>query len=323
MHFRDLVIMSWRNLKRNKRRTVITAFSVAFGVLLSVTFTASGDYSYTNMINTSATMGFGHVTIQPQGYNKTPSLAKTITNSETLRKKVAGLAEVEGVFERIVGEAMFATGSKSIGGRFIGIDPGREKEKYNFFLRWINKGQLFAGGNSNEVVIGAKMAEKLKLDLGKKVIYTLSDKSGEMVSGIGRVRGIYESGDDSIDSGVVLLPIEKMREILGYGPDASTLMAVFIEDQRLADEVRNTIADHIDMENREVLTWKSTQAELYSLVAMDRAGNYLMQFLVGLLIAAGILNTLLMSVMERTREFGMMMAVGMSPSKIVGMVIIE
>jgi ABC-type lipoprotein release transport system permease subunit len=315
--------IAWRNLLRNRRRTLITSFSVAFGVLLSVTFSASGDYSYTNMINSSATLGFGHLAIEPPGFNDAPTLAARLDGVDEIRQRALRLGEVENVYARIMGQAMFATGSKSIGGQVIGIDPVLENREHNIFIKSIVEGELFRESSSRGVLIGDRLAEKLKLRLGKKLIYTLTDRTGEMVSGICRVSAIFDTGVDDVDSSVILLPIDTLRKVLGYEPAAASLVSVFIKDQRQVEEVRDRLETVIGGRGREILTWRETQAELAGLIAIDRAGNYLMQGLVGLLIAAGILNTMMMSVMERSREFGIMMAVGMAPSQVVAMVVAE
>ena len=124
-----------RTLWRNKRRTLITSLSVAFGIFLAVTFTGSGDYSYTNMIDTSVVMGFGHVSVESEGYNDTPSLARWLKGEEAVRSYAASVDNVEGAYARIMGQAMFATGAESVGGVFMGIDPAVEIPLHNFFLR--------------------------------------------------------------------------------------------------------------------------------------------------------------------------------------------
>ena len=315
--------LAWRNLLRHKRRTLITSLSVAFGVLLSVTFTGSGDYSYTNLINTSTTMGFGHLTVEPHGYNDTPSLSMRVLQAEAIADQIQGIPNVQATYVRIMGQAMFAAGAKSVGGMFLGIDPNREKPEHNFFLKTINQGSLFTETDGRGVVIGSKMAEKLNLRLGKKLIYTMTDKDGEIISEISRVKGIFATGDDTIDSTIVLLPINRLRTTLRYENDAASLIAVFASDQRDARHMQQLINRNLQKPELEVMTWEETQADLAGLIAIDRAGNYLMQFLVGLIIAASIVNTMLMSVLERKREFGMMMAVGMSPRQVVQMILIE
>jgi ABC-type lipoprotein release transport system permease subunit len=323
MYLAESFRIAWRNLLRNRRRTLITSFSVAFGVLLAVTFTASGDYSYTNMINTSATLGFGHLAVEPPGYNEVPSLAHRLAGADRIRARALTLPEVDNAYVRIMGQAMFASGAKSTGGQVIGIDPAVENRRHNLFLRSLVSGELFSDSDSGGVLIGSRMAEKLNLRLGKKLIYTLTDRSGELVSGICRVSGIFTTGEETVDSALILLPIDRLRQVLAYEPDEASLVSIFIDDQRRAAQVKVRLGGVLAGGDREILTWRETQAELAGLIAIDRAGNYLMQGLVGLLIAAGILNTLMMSVMERTREFGMMMAVGMAPSQVVAMVVAE
>jgi len=315
--------MAWRNLWRRKRRTLITGFSIGFGVLLSVTFTGTGDYGYTNMINAGATMGLGHITIEPRGYNQTPALDKRLLNAGQVREHVLTIPGVNDAIIRIMGQAMFASASKTVGGIFMAIDPAQESAENNLLLRSLVQGKLFPGADGRGVVIGSKMAEKLNLRIGKKLVYTTTDASGEIVSEMARVTGIFRTGVIEVDGAMVLLPINSVRATLHYNAQDATLVAVIINDQRYSEEVRDEIVVAVVNPQREVLTWKQTQADLAGLIAMDKSGNYIMQVLIGLLIAAGILNTLLMSVLERSREFGVMMAIGMSPTTLFKLVLVE
>jgi len=315
--------IAWRNLWRRKRRTLITGISIGFGVMLAVTFTGMGDYGYTNMINTSAIMGLGHVTIEPHGYNQTPSLDKRLRKTGQIRERVLAMPGVNDAIVRIMGQAMFASASKTIGGVFMGIDPAQESPEQNLLIRSLVQGELFSGKDSRGVVVGSKMAEKLNLRIGKKLVYTTTDVSGEIVSEIARVTGIFKTGVNGVDGGMVLLPINSVRATLHYDAQDATLLAMIINDQRYAERMRDKISLAEGDPQIEVLSWQQTQAALAGLITMDRSGNYISQFLIGLLIAAGILNTLLMSVLERTREFGVMMAVGMSPRTLFMLVVVE
>ncbi|MGV1099315.1 ABC transporter permease [Thiovibrio sp. JS02] len=316
--------MAWRTLMRNRRRTLITAFSVAFGVLLAVTFTASADYSYSSMINTSARMGLGHITVQHPGYNETPTLDRRLVDARAVRQAALQIPEVTAARIRIMGQAMFASGAKSQGGTFIAIDPGEEGPAENIFLRNIVAGACFSASDAHGVLVGSKMAEKLNLRLGKKLIFTLTDKNGELVSEISRVRGIFTTGDEAVDGSLVLLPLALVRNVLAYEPAAASLVAIFLADHRRAAGVQAKLAGvFAGMPDLAVRTWQETQADLAGLITVDRLFNYLLQLLVGLVIAAGIMNTLLMSVMERRRDFGIMLAIGMSPGGIVRLVLLE
>jgi len=320
----NMTQMAWRNLVRNKRRSLITSFSVAFGVFLAVTFTGSGDYSYTKMIDTGAVMGFGHLTVEAAGYNDRPSLARILTGASDVQATALRLPRVEAAMTRIMGQAMFATGSNSSGGFFMAIDPAREMPLYNFFLRSIVSGRLFDTADGRGILVGAGMAAKLNLRLGKKVIVTMTDKHGELTSELLRVSGIFKTGDNSADHHLTLLPLDRVRRILNYGPDEATLVAVYVKDLRQVAAVGRRLSEKLrDLRNIEVMPWQKTQADLSGLIRVDRLFNYLLQSLVGLVIAAGIMNTMLMSVLERTREFGIMMAVGMASRQVARLVLIE
>ena len=318
-----LAKLAWRNLWRRKRRTLITAASIAFGVLLAVTFTGTGDYAYTNMINSSANMGLGHVTVEPRGYNETPTLDKRLSDVPALRAQLLEMPGVDAAYTRIIGQAMFASASKNVGGVFLGIDPSQETPLHNLSLKSLDEGELFGAGDRRSVVVGRKLAEKLKLRIGRKLVYTTTDSRGEIVSEMARVSGLFSTGVDEVDGAMVLLPIDALRTTLNYADDEASFVAVIVDDQRRAQLMRDRIDAQLGDAQREVLSWQQTQPEISGVVAIDRSGNYISQLLVGLLVAAGILNTLLMSVLERTREFGVMMAVGMSSRTLFRLVIIE
>ncbi len=318
-----LAKMAWRNLWRRKRRTLITALSVAFGIFLAVTFTASGDYAYTNMINSSAKMGFGHVTVEPKGYNDNPSLQKKISDAGDVRAKALATPGVNEAMERINGMAMFATASKSIGGMFIAIDPKQENPETNIFIKSLVDGKLFEGTTGKGVLVGQKMMEKLHLRIGKKLVYTTTDVDGEIVSEMARVTGVFKTGVSEVDRSVIILPIDKVRQMLRYDRNDATMVSIMIDDQRHAGQLAKTIEKAIDGSGRETLTWGDTQADIAGIIAIDSSINYSFQFLVGLMIAAGILNTILMSVLERKHEFGVMMAIGMSAMRLFSLVLLE
>lgn len=317
-------ILAWRTLSRNRRRTLITAFSIAFGIFLAVTFTGSGDYSYTSMIDTSAAMGLGHVSMEAVGYNARPALSRWFPDPDPVMELAGRQSTVTGVYPRIMGQAMFAAGAKNVGGMFLAIDPSRENAGHNFFIRSIVEGELFAESAGRGAVIGAEMAEKLNLRPGKKVILTVTDRDGQLTSELFRVSGIFRTGDRAADSGFVLLPLDRLRRTLGYENSGVTLVALYLDDQRRGSRVGRELARRVSFrQDIEVLAWHETQPDLAGLIAVDRLFNYLLQLLVGLVIGAGIMNTMLMSVLERRREFGIMMALGMAPAQVVRLVLIE
>ncbi len=317
-----LVKLAWRNLWRSRRRTLITALSVAGAVWMVVTFLGMGEWAYNDMVNKSATMGFGHISIAAKGYNDKPASDLRVTDAEKIAQEVAKTAGIDAVLVRVLGQGMFATAHKTTGGMLIGIDPSKETPQRNLFLDKLTQGELLKSGDDMGVIVGERMAKTMKLELGSKLVWTATDINGEIVSEVGRVRGMFKTGVAEIDVGTVLLPISKTRKVLGMKPGAATIVAVFIEDHRKAEAQRDVLAKLAGADN-ETLTWQQTQPEMASYVKTDRSGNEFFQFLIGLVVATGILNTMLMGVLERRRELGVLLAIGMRPAKLFQLVCME
>ena len=315
--------LAWRNLWRHKRRTLITASSIAFGVLLAVTFTGAGDYFHTRMIDAGANMGMGHITIAARDYNRAPSSQKSIKGTNTLQVLIADLPEVTSVVARIQGQAMFASARKSVGGTFIAIDPTQESANNNLFIESLTEGVMLSQTAGKGIVMGVDLVRKLKLNLGKKVVYTTTDINGEIVSAVARISGIFRTGVAEVDGGMALLPIQSVQKVLGYESGEVSLIAISLDDQRLSHALRDKMQGQPEFEHVEVLNWQQTQPDLAGMIAVDKSANRISQLMISLLIAAGILNTMLMSVLERIREFGVMMALGMSPRSLFSLVILE
>ncbi|MDH5592425.1 MAG: ABC transporter permease, partial [Gammaproteobacteria bacterium] len=150
----NLNTLAWRNLWRHKRRTLITASSIAFGVLLAVTFTGAGDYFYTRMIDAGANMGMGHITVAAPDYNRAPSSKKYLHQAGKLRQQVINIEEVADVVARIHGQAMFASARTSIGGMFIAIDPKQEHADNNLFIKAMVSGEMLSSASEKDIVLG-------------------------------------------------------------------------------------------------------------------------------------------------------------------------
>ena len=210
---------------------------------------------------------------------------------------------------------MLATARASYGSGFIALDPTQESTETLEILDDIAEGSFFETSRDKGIILGAKLAENLDVELGKRVVYTMTDKDGEIVSGLARVSGIVRSGAASLDAGLCLLPIDVVRETLGYEADEATQVAIFVHDNRESEAV----ASRIDG----ALTWMETQPELYGFISMKVNSTIVMEVIIMLLIGAGIFNSLFVSVMERLREFGVMLAIGFQPIQVAALVMWE
>jgi ABC-type lipoprotein release transport system permease subunit len=313
--------MAWRNLWRHRRRTLLTLSSIGFGTMLAVLFTGIGDSNWRDMIDLAARLGAGHVTLQHPGYLDAPSLSRTVRMG-SLRDQVLRDPDVERVVPRIAGQLMLSTAGQSYGAGFIAIDPAAEDESTLSLIAALAQGSMFESSASKGIILGQRLADNLDVSLGGKVVLTLTDRTGEIVRDVSRVSGIVRTGSPTVDGTLCLLAIDRMRQVLGYEPDEATQVALFLRDQRAASRTAARLQP-IGGDAVAALTWRETQPDLAAFIAMKIAGAQVMEAIIAILVAAGIFNTLFVSVMERMREFGIMIAIGFSPSRLFGLVMFE
>ena len=326
MNNQNIPAIAWRNLWRNRRRTILTLISISFGVFLAIMFTAMQDRNWSDMIDLAARLGGGHVTLQHPDYRDSPSLKKTVQGTDELFAAAGSEPKVEKVTARITGPVMLNTSAESFGASFIAFDPKSEDETTLSVLSpdALVSGKMFVEADETGIILGAKLAENLDAEIGNRIVYTLTDKQGNIVSGLARLSGTIKTGAPNLDTSLSLLPIAAVRNIIDYESDEVTQIAVFIDDQRnsgeVADNIKNKLRTTAEVS---VMPWNLNQPDLAGFIALKVGGTRFIAVFIGLLVAAGIFNTIFVGVMERLREFGILMAIGFSPLRLFGLVMME
>jgi ABC-type lipoprotein release transport system permease subunit len=318
----NLRVLAWRNLWRNRRRTLITLSSIAIGVFLAVLFTAGQDRNWADLIDLAARMGGGHVTIQHPEFLDTPTNNRTVVRTQALMDLARQQPGVTRVVPRIVGQVMLATARESYGAGFMAFDPALEDRTTMTLDEALASGTWLRSSEEGGIILGDGLASNLGLSLGKKVVYTMTDKNGEIVSGLARVTGLLHTGSPGVDMGLCLLPLTTVSRILGYEADEVQQIAVFIDDQRRCDRVADDLNQAAGPQVR-AWPWHVVQPELAGFIAMKVGGARFMEILIAVLVAAGIFNTMFVSVLERLREFGIMLAIGFRPGDLFKLVMLE
>jgi ABC-type lipoprotein release transport system permease subunit len=313
---------AWRNIWRNRRRTIITLTSIALATMLAVLMTGMQDASWKEIIDVAAGMGGGHVTLQHPDYLEKPALSRTVTEGARKTRLALEDGDVRRVVSRIVGQTLLSTAHGSFGAGFIAFDPAAENDDTISVLEAIVEGRNFESADEDGVLLGARLAANLGVTLGKKVVYTMTDRDGQIVTGLVRVKGIVRTGSPSVDLGMCLLPLDSIRAALGYAVDEATQVALFLDDNRASALVARRLSARLG-DGTAALTWKEAQPDLDSFIAMKKGGMVVFEALILVLCAAGIFNTLFVSVMERLREFGILIAVGFPPARLFSLVMVE
>jgi ABC-type lipoprotein release transport system permease subunit len=314
--------MAWRNLWRNRRRTLLTLSTIVFGVFLSIIMESMQDRNWEDMIRLAARLGGGHVTLQHPEYMDTPTLSRSVRNTESLVRYAKSNDHVTRVVPRITGFNMLSTAGENQGAGFLAIAPELEDEDTLSLLEAVTEGEFFGSSMDEGIILGSRLARNLGVEIGSKLVYTMTDKNGEIVSQLARVRALLTTGSPTVDGGLCLLPIGTVRELLGFGPDESIQIAAFVDDQRNSESVAADLATVLS-DDVSAVPWFELQPDLAGFIAMKVGGAKFVMLLLAVLVAAGIFNTLFVGVMERLREFGIMLAIGFSPGKLFQLVMTE
>lgn len=342
-----MLMLAWRNLWRQRRRTVITLSSIGIGFALAVLMVGLGDGSHNSMVRNAIKLGEGHITVQPRGYLDAPANHKYLANGGRLERQLAALGVPGRVEQRISLQVLASTASNSVGAALEGLNPGGDQRSEMLQPQMVS-GHWPEPDDERGIVIGDGMARKLKAGIGSKIVLMAGRQGGDSQAQLARVRGIFDSRVDEIDDYLVLGDMGFARRFLeGEGAERAlapvTRFAVFLDDpdtmalwkSRIAAALASADASGAAApsgaapaaaaggEPPVVLDWQEMMPQLVQFIVVDDAGNYVFLTLILIMVVFGILNTVLMSVLERTREFGLLRALGLARRQLLWLVFWE
>jgi len=250
---------------------------------------------------------------------------KVITLSiESPQEVIQAVAEEPGVVAyspRVVSSGLVSSSESSSGITIVGIDPQKEP-KVTTINDLVIQGKYLGGDGPFQVLIGQGLAEKLKVGLGDKIVLMAQDLTGDIGSGAYRVKGIFKTASPDFDKYMVYLNLKDSQKLLNLG-DRISEVAISIDTPRNPETVQKTILIKLDSQEYEVLTWKEIIPIMVSQIESSYEMMYILFLLICIAMGFGIVNTLLMAIMERIREFGIMMSLGVRPQKIFRLVVTE
>jgi ABC-type lipoprotein release transport system permease subunit len=315
--------LAWRSLWRHRRRTLITVTTIGLGLASVVFFVALAEGVYHQLIEDAVRIQAGHVTLEHRDYRAAPAIDLRVHGVAALRARAGALPQAERTKLLVLGQGVARSGTAAAGVAVMGVEPAAETTT-SPLARRIVAGTYLADGDGAWLVVGAVLAERLHLDVGSKLVLTTNDASGALVETLFRVRGIFRTGADEIDGVVVQAPLGAARRLFGLGDDEATQLGVVLRDSRTQraalQALRGMLAPRDDVAVR---TWQETLPELAAFIRLDRVSDRTFEgFLLLLTLVTGF-NTLLMSVLERQREFAVQLALGTPPGLLRRQVLCE
>jgi len=317
----NLLKVSWRSLRRSKRRTAITVSAIAFAVAIAVFFIAFAEGVYAQMVSQAVRMQAGHVTLQHPEYADAPAIDLAVSKVPELRAKLDRMQSVEKTKVLVVGQGITRTGHGTVGAAVLGVEP--EVEAATSMLAEKIVDGTYLNGSGRSVVVGTTLAERLKLKVGKKLVIASNNAQGDLVEELVRVTGIFSTGAEEVDGFLIQVPIDFARKLYGLREDQATQLGVVLRDpdeqQRMLEAARGLV----DRKEVDVLPWQKVMPDLAAYIKLDGGSNLVFQAILIFLSLFTVFNTILMSVLERTREFAVLLALGTPPWRVKAQVVTE
>jgi ABC-type lipoprotein release transport system permease subunit len=332
-----LVKIGWRNLWRNPRGTLLTALALGLGLTLLLISLGLLDGSHEQMVGNGVRFGTGHVVIQAPGYQDSGSAelllpAQVVSTAGEFLHSNALKHLVRGASPRLLASGLLSSADDASGVSMMGVIPKAERA-VSLIPQRIVEGSYLSDDQQLGVVIGTELARKLEVKLGAKVVLmtqavqppdtdTTDAGGGDMQSTLLRVTGIFRTGIQAIDAHVIQVPLPEAQALLGV-PGRVTQIAVLLEQEGDSLMVAQGLRKRLAGIPVEVLPWRESMPTLAQLFLLDDGFNYVMNGVVLAMVGLGILNTILMRVIERRYEFGLCSALGLRPVQLAVMIIGE
>ncbi|MCP5103365.1 MAG: ABC transporter permease [bacterium] len=312
--------IAFRNIFRQKRRTVLTALSMFGGFVLAAFFIGWSDGMYSRIIDMFTRNRTGHIQVHHKEYLDRPSMYKTVDNLPEIEKMLKETEAVDSWAPRLYSAGLASVGEKTAGVRIIGINPQLEDRTTDFHKK-ITKGKTFSGAKQ-EVILGKGLAKILKTALGDEVVVVSQAADGSIANDAYKLVGILDSGDEIGDRMSFYLPMADAWELLVLEGRIHEI-AVTVHDLDDVAAVNEQMQEKLTGTKLAVEPWQVFAKSFYIAMKADQEGMWIMLVIIVMVVAIGVLNTVLMSVLERRREYGVLKAVGTKPSQIIKMVLLE
>ena len=271
-------------------------------------------------INTAIKTEASHIQIHHKEYLNNPDKKFVIANTDSVTNIIRSLEFIKATSRRIVMTTMIQSPTTASGVKVTGIVPEDEKQVTNLYKKLI-EGSYFEEGKRNPIIIGKKLADKLKVRLKSKVVITLQDMDGNMTGASFKVEGIFETSNTAFDENCVFVNKSDLGRVMAMDENASHEIAVLLNQNEQLELTDNSLKSKLP--GLDVKTWREIMPDV-SLV--ESSFGLTMYIFIGIILLAllfGIINTMLMAVLERTKELGMLMAIGMNKLRVFMMILME
>jgi ABC-type lipoprotein release transport system permease subunit len=323
-----LLRLALRNLRRQARRSVLTAAAIVLGLGLQIFSRSLADGGHETWIDSAVRLGSGHVAIQDPAYLPRRVIEDRLA-APGAAAALAALADpaiaplVVAVTPRLDVRGLASSSRGAVPALIVGVDPAVDVS-FSAIDRRVTAGRVLEPGDRLAALVGEGLARRLKLDVGGRLVLTAQAADSTIAGQLVRIVGTFRTGVPEVDDGMLQMPLATAQEWLGIGEDVSSVAVMLRSSWDVPRVVRNLEAAlATGSAPVAVRSWRVTSPELDSAVRIDDYGDYVFHFVLLLIVALAIVNTILMAVLSRTREFGILRALGLRRRDVAGLVVLE
>jgi putative ABC transport system permease protein len=322
-HLKDskmILSIAWRNIWRSRTRSIVIIVALTLGLFAGVFNISFYKGMVVQRIQSAIGTEVSHIQLHKKNYLTNPEKSLYMTGSDTLQHKIEKIQGVSAVSSRIITTGMVQSANTGRGVKIVGINPADEKRVTNLYSKLL-EGDYFESQGRNPVLIGQKLAEKLKVGLRSKIVVTFQDMQGNLTGASFRVVGIYKTSNSMYDETNLFVRDADLAVVMQTEQGCAHEMAVLIEDNSMLDTVKNSVMAIVPQ--HDVKTWRELMPDVNLIETSLDLSMYILMGIILLALIFGIINTMLMAVLERIKELGMLMAIGMNKKRVFSMIMTE
>ncbi len=316
-----LFSLAWRNLWRQKTRTYLSMASMGFASALLVFMLSMQVGTYETMKTNTLKIFDGFAQVQQPGYSDDPELSNFIENSAGLTEKFSAVDGITAVSRRATGFVILANGETSYGAAVVGVDPEHEP-KVSTLSSTVTTGRYLQADDAGTVVLGATLARNLGLEIGDHVTLLGSGADRSIAADSLQLVGVFETGMPQLDRQIAQMPLARFQDTFAM-PGGAHNIALTGKTLNIVNRALDDVRLIAAQDGLVVRDWAELQPAIKQAIVLDASTSGAIYISLVIVVVFIILNTLFMSVLERTREFGVLLALGMKPGQIGRMMWIE
>ena len=301
--------IGWRSIWRNKRRTLISLFSIVIGTGIPIFFVCIAWGFYAGLIDDVARLMSGHITYEHVEYRNSPSNDLWVDDIQKIDQTLNNNSEILTTKQIVNLQGVAHTAKGSVGISLMGVEPEKEIA-ISFLPENIIKGKYLSKGDERWVVVGQKLAKNLNIDIGKKFVFTTNNVDGELTEELFRVKGVFKTGSKEIDGHFVQSDIGIARKVAGLSNDDVSQLGIIVKNPDNHENFIKDLQKSVAKNSGVFLSWQKIMPDVATTIRMDRTAISSFMIMLVVIVLFTMFSTILMSALERKREFASLLALG-------------